>query len=151
MGLMVHGSWWEGKFQYWLAALNSPVRTTPRSPASKNRSDDNDEKDVALKLMLRPIWQKGKWGSLEFGYSRQDGIHGEGGNGYYNPPVLPFGLVPLTNFPLLLLMAFPWNRRALTATGLGFGIAQVARSRVGGCAANTAISKIVRCPAPVSS
>src|SRR6185436_6507849 len=59
----------------------------------QNRSDDNDAKDIAFKLLLRPLWKHEKWGSLELGYSRQDGVHGESGHGFR----LAAGVVPSTD------------------------------------------------------
>ncbi|MCZ7648997.1 MAG: OprO/OprP family phosphate-selective porin [Planctomycetota bacterium] len=81
LGIMVHGTWWEGRFQYWLGAFDSPGSFHNSFGSYQNRSDDNDAKDVAWRLMVRPVWHQENWGSLELGFSRQDGVHGEAGKG----------------------------------------------------------------------
>ncbi|GMV79094.1 MAG: hypothetical protein AMXMBFR7_02780 [Planctomycetota bacterium] len=83
LGLMVHGTWWEGRFQYWLGAFNGAGSFQNTFGGYQNRSDDNDPFDVAWRVQVRPVWHNETWGSLELGVSRQDGVHGEakrGGN-----------------------------------------------------------------------
>lgn len=81
LGVMVHGSWWNDRFQYWIGAFDTAGSFQNTFASFQNRSDDNDDKDLAWRVLLRPIWNMKNWGSLEIGYSRQDGIHGESGNG----------------------------------------------------------------------
>jgi len=82
IGAMVHGSFLEGRVQYWAGVFNGPFGTVLSNPElveGGNRSDDNDEKDFAWRVQFRPVWNKDKWhGRLELGYSRTDGLHGEG-------------------------------------------------------------------------
>lgn len=87
LGIMVRG-WWFGSnannaiLTYWIGGFNSPGSFHNSFASQQNRSDDNDAKDIAWKLRIRPFWGKETWGSLEFGYSRQDGVHGEAGKGF---------------------------------------------------------------------
>lgn len=82
LGAMVHGSWWDNRFQYWLGAFDSAGSFQSTFASYQNRSDDNDAKDIAWRIMIRPQWDAEKWaGRLEVGYARQDGYHGEAGRG----------------------------------------------------------------------
>lgn len=82
LGVMVHGTWFSDRFQYWLGAFDGAGSFQNTFATFQNRSDDNDEKDIAYRLLFRPIWNRTKdWGSLELGYSAQYGIHGESGRG----------------------------------------------------------------------
>jgi hypothetical protein len=86
IGLMVHGSFWEGRFQYWAGVFNGPngtVLTDPELVEGGNRTDDNDAKDIAWRIAARPVWSDEKWyGRLELGYARTDGFRGESGHGF---------------------------------------------------------------------
>jgi hypothetical protein len=77
LGLQVHGTWWNDRFQYWAGVFNSAGNFFGTAGNFSNRSDDNDEKDFAGRLLVRPIWNCGPWGSLELGYAGQFGRHGE--------------------------------------------------------------------------
>ncbi|MCK6474405.1 MAG: OprO/OprP family phosphate-selective porin [Planctomycetes bacterium] len=74
LGLDVHGSWWDDRFQYWLGVFNG-AGTAFQERA--NRGDDNDDKDFVGGLLVRPLWKDEKWGSLELGYSIRWGHGGE--------------------------------------------------------------------------
>jgi len=87
LGIMVHGTWWDDRFQYWIGGFNSAGTFQNTFASLQNRSDDNDAKDIAWRLMLRPVWKEENWGSLEIGYARQDGVHGEAGRGYVLDPL----------------------------------------------------------------
>ena len=80
-GIMAHGTWFDGRLQYWAGVFNGPdnsVLVDPEIFEAGNRTDDNDEKDFAWRIMGRPLWNKDKWtGRLELGYARTDGMHGE--------------------------------------------------------------------------
>jgi len=86
LGLMIHGSWWDERFQYWAGVFNGPdgsVLSDPDIVPGGNRSDDNDEKNIAWRLAVRPVWNEDRWfGRLELGYARTDGWTGEAGQGY---------------------------------------------------------------------
>jgi len=82
LGIMVHGWWWNERFQYWIGGFNTAGSFQNTFASLQNRSDDNDAKDIAWRLQLRPLWRHEKFGSLEIGYARQDGVHGESGRGY---------------------------------------------------------------------
>lgn len=84
LGIMVHGWWWNERFQYWIGGFNSAGSFQNTFASLQNRSDDNDAKDLAWRLMLRPLWNHETFGSLEVGFARQDGVHGESGKGYLN-------------------------------------------------------------------
>jgi len=85
IGAMVHGSFLDGRVQYWAGLFNGPesVLIDPEIIEAGNRTDDNDAKDIAFRLSVRPVWDKEKWhGRLELGGARTDGWHGESGQGY---------------------------------------------------------------------
>ncbi|MCK6473925.1 MAG: OprO/OprP family phosphate-selective porin [Planctomycetes bacterium] len=80
LGLTVHGFWWEERFQYWLSVFDGAGNFFGSAGDQQNRSDDNDAKDFAIRLLVRPLWKDETWGSLELGYSTQFGEHGEAGD-----------------------------------------------------------------------
>lgn len=86
MGIMIHGSWWDDRFQYWGGVFNGPdgsVLSDADIIPGGNRSDDNDAKNIAWRVMLRPVWRSEHWqGRLELGYARTDGWTGESGQAY---------------------------------------------------------------------
>ena len=82
-GAMAHGEWWEdkckdgdGRLQYWVGAFNGPGNYYLSSGQFQNRSDDNSAKDFLGRLLVRPLWQHEKWGSLELGAATEFGEHG---------------------------------------------------------------------------
>ncbi|HYG74026.1 MAG TPA: porin [Planctomycetota bacterium] len=77
LGLQVHGTWWDERFQYWVGAFNGAGNYHFSGGDSANRADDNDEKDILLSAIVRPLWKNECWGSLELGYSFQGGTKGE--------------------------------------------------------------------------
>lgn len=82
IGITIHGNWWgekDGRFQYWLGAFNSPGNYVGSGGDFQNRSDDNDAKDLLYRVLVRPLWKKDNWGSLELGMSSEMGRHGESG------------------------------------------------------------------------
>lgn len=85
LGAQLHGSWINDRVQYWGGVFNgagdfhqSNGQNNNRSGA--NRSDTNDAKDFALRMLVRPV-SNACWGDLELGYSTQFGYHGESGGG----------------------------------------------------------------------
>ena len=80
LGLTVHGTWWDERFQYWLGVFNAAGDFFQTRAEQQNRPDDNDEKDLTWRLLLRPVWKQKSWGNLELGVSGQHGLHGEAGN-----------------------------------------------------------------------
>jgi len=92
LGIYAHGSWWDdtgngwndygdstGRFQYWIGAFDSAGNFQESAGQTQNRSDDNSDKDFVYRVLVRPVWQQEKWGSLELGFSQQMGVHGENG------------------------------------------------------------------------
>lgn len=75
LGAMVHGTWWEDRFQYWVGGFNGAGTAFQQR---QNRGDDNDEKDLVATVLLRPLWKDETWGSIELGYSGLYGFAGEG-------------------------------------------------------------------------
>lgn len=75
VGGMVHGTWWEDRFQYWLGGFNGAGTAFQQR---QNRGDDNDEKDLVGTILLRPLWKDEMFGSIEMGYSILYGTAGEG-------------------------------------------------------------------------
>ncbi len=86
LGAQVHGSWWEdcepkiGRVQYWAGVFDGAGNNFDTAGDYQNRADDNDNKDVAGKLMVRPIWADCLLGRLELGVWGQYGKHGESGD-----------------------------------------------------------------------
>ena len=92
LGASVHGAWWDvddkapawspapsGRFQYWIA-VSDGAGTFHSAGAFQNRPDDNAQKDVGYRVLVRPTWKDEKWGSAELGMSSQVGKHGGAGN-----------------------------------------------------------------------
>ena len=86
IGVMAHGSWVDGRVQYWVGAFNGPDGTVLNDPEiveGGNRPDTNDSKDVAERVAVNPVWSTEKWyGRLQVGYARTDGEHGRDGQGF---------------------------------------------------------------------
>jgi len=90
LGIQVHGTYWNDRFQYWVSAFNGAgnffgtainAASGQTSQDFQNRSDDNDSKDFLGSFLVRPIWfdKECTWyGHMELGYSGQVGKHGEG-------------------------------------------------------------------------
>ncbi|MCK6472483.1 MAG: OprO/OprP family phosphate-selective porin [Planctomycetes bacterium] len=76
LGLQVHGSWWDERFQYWLGVFNG-AGTAFQS--TRNRANDNDEFDYVGSVLLRPLWKDETWGSIELGFGAKYGKGGESG------------------------------------------------------------------------
>jgi len=76
MGVQIHGTWWNDRFQYWLGAFDGAGSAFQQR---QNRSNDNDGRDYAATFMVRPLWKQGVWGTLEIGASILYGKGGEAG------------------------------------------------------------------------
>ena len=83
-GAVIHGSWWDddrdGRFQYWVGAFNAPGNYLGSGGQFQNRSDDNNDKDLLYRVLLRPLWKDKTYGSIEFGMSSEMGRHGAEGS-----------------------------------------------------------------------
>ena len=77
LGLNIHGAWWEDRFQYSVGILDGAGSYNGSAGANHNRGDDNDEKDFSGRVLVRPLWKRETWGSLEVGLSSKFGTHGE--------------------------------------------------------------------------
>jgi hypothetical protein len=77
LGLTIHGTWWNDRFQYWLGVFDAAGNYYGSAGQAQNRSDDNDDKDYSARVLVRPLWKNECWGSIELGYSIQGGRHGE--------------------------------------------------------------------------
>lgn len=73
MGVVMHGTWWDDRVQYWLGGFDSAGGFFYNN---ENRADTNSDKDGLASLMVRPVWKNETWGSLELGYSFEGGKHG---------------------------------------------------------------------------
>jgi len=91
LGFTAHGTWWgnggggpycgggdNGRLQYWLSIFDGAGNYFGSAGQLRNRSDDNDNKDLLVTLLLRPIWSDDNEGKLELGGSAGWGRHGEG-------------------------------------------------------------------------
>ncbi len=76
MGIQVKGDWWDSRFQYWIGAFDGAGNYFGTAGQNQNRADDNNDKDVALRALVRPLWNHETWGSLELGASSEFGTHG---------------------------------------------------------------------------
>jgi hypothetical protein len=52
--------------------------------------DDNDQKSLTWRILVRPLWKNETWGSIELGASGEHSRHGEAGN----PTILGSGAFP---------------------------------------------------------
>jgi hypothetical protein len=86
LGLQAHGTWWDDRVQYWIGAFDSAGNYFLTAGDPANRFDDNDQKDVAARLVFRPLWRQKYFGTLEFGGSAQFGTHGKDGGVHSNDP-----------------------------------------------------------------
>jgi len=83
LGMTVHGTWWEDRFQYWggfFDGAGNYFGTTSLNSAGgqeQNRADDNNDKDINVRALVRPLWKSECWGSLELGGSGRAGRHGQ--------------------------------------------------------------------------
>jgi hypothetical protein len=79
LGLQIHGTWWDDRFQYWLGVYDGAGTAFQQR---QNRADDNDEKDLVGAILIRPLWKDETWGSIELGYSILWGRAGEAAGHY---------------------------------------------------------------------
>lgn len=86
LGLQIHGSWWDERFQYWLGVFNG-AGTAFQS--HRNRGDDNDDFDYSASVLLRPLWKDETWGSIELGFGAKYGKGGESGGHIPGPNTNP--------------------------------------------------------------
>ena len=86
IGAMVHGTWFDNRFQYWIGGFNGPSGTILGDPdllEGGNRSADHQSKDFVWRIAARPVWDADPehWrGRFELGYARTDGYRGSSGN-----------------------------------------------------------------------
>ena len=85
-GLSFHGTWWDDRFQYWGGVFNGAGNYLGSSGQFQNRADDNSEKDINYRVLVRPLWAAKKecdceadWGKLELGISGIVGKKGQAG------------------------------------------------------------------------
>ncbi|HLX63309.1 MAG TPA: hypothetical protein VKX17_18705 [Planctomycetota bacterium] len=78
IGAQIHGFWWNDRFQYWAGAFNGAQDYFASNGDGGNRSDTNDSKDIALRMLVRPLASE-CWGDMEIGVSSEFGYHGETG------------------------------------------------------------------------
>jgi len=86
LGASVHGTWWDDRFQYWVGAFDGAGNYLESAGQQQNRADDNDQKDINWRFLVRPLWSQNEecgchtdWGRLELGASGRMGQHGESG------------------------------------------------------------------------
>ena len=84
MGAQLHGTWWCDRFQYWVGAFNGAQDYHKSNGSSNNRADTNSSKDIAYRVLIRPLDSE-CLGLLEFGFSSEIGRHG---NSSTNDPIL---------------------------------------------------------------
>jgi len=90
LGAAFHGSWWDERFQYWggvydgagnfFGSATSPTYGGVQTQNSANRSDDNSDKDIGWRILLRPVYCNETWGNLEIGGAGLYGWHGSSEN-----------------------------------------------------------------------
>jgi hypothetical protein len=86
LGASVHGTWWDDRFQYWFGAFNGAGNYLQSAGQFQNRADDNDNKDLNYRVLVRPLWGTSDcdcnsdwWGKMELGASAKFGQHGAEG------------------------------------------------------------------------
>jgi len=78
LGMTVHGTWWDDRFQYWGGFFDGSGNYFGTAGQEANRANDNEHFDYNVRALVRPVWKQEKWGSLELGASARGGEHGEG-------------------------------------------------------------------------
>ncbi len=85
-GITFHGTWWDDRLQYWGGAFNGVGNYLGSAGQFQNRVDDNDQKDINYRILVRPLWSGNSdcgcgnnWGKMELGFSGMVGEHGENG------------------------------------------------------------------------
>src|SRR5581483_1586963 len=84
LGASVHGTWWDDRFQYWVGVFDGAGNYLQSAGQFQNRADDNSNKDLNYRMLVRPIWSGNDecgchsdcWGKLELGASGRFGKHG---------------------------------------------------------------------------
>jgi phosphate-selective porin len=81
LGASVNGKFWDERFQYWVGVAQGAGNFFGAGSGGQqqNRSDDNDDKDITVRALVRPLWKHSVGGSLEIGGGAQWGKHGEDG------------------------------------------------------------------------
>lgn len=79
LGASVNGKFWDERVQYWVGVTQSAGNLHGSGGQQQNRSDDNDDKDLTVRFLVRPLWKHSVGGSLELGAGAQWGKHGEDG------------------------------------------------------------------------
>jgi hypothetical protein len=74
LGIQIHGHWWDDRFQYWLGAFNGAQDYHMSNGDGGNRSDSNNQKDMAFRALVRPLADD-CWGAMELGGSAEFGQH----------------------------------------------------------------------------
>jgi hypothetical protein len=74
VGVQAHGSWLDERVEYWLGIFDGAGTAFQHRV---NRPDDNDAKDIAATVCVRPVRKHETWGTLEAGYSVVAGVGGE--------------------------------------------------------------------------
>jgi hypothetical protein len=97
LGASIHGTWWDDRFQYWVGAFDGAGNFFQSGGQQQNRADDNDQKDLNFRVLVRPLWSSGEsdcgcgsnwYGKLELGGSGKMGTKGEsGGPDPINSPI----------------------------------------------------------------
>lgn len=86
LGIQAHGSWWDERLQYWVGGFNGAGTAFQQR---QNRANDNDQLDFVGTILVRPLWNDEKWGSIEIGYSYLGGLGGEDGTAFAHGTLNP--------------------------------------------------------------
>jgi hypothetical protein len=123
IGAMVSGTWVNDRVRYAFGVFNGPAGTVlsdPEVTEAGNRSDENDEKDIAWRVAVRPVWDMKKWyGRLELGAHRTDGVHGEAGS-EFDPDFGILNGVNIKRTDIVRMGAWGWYRPAGPVRGWWF-------------------------------
>lgn len=85
-GVLVHGTWWDDRFQYWGGYFNGSENFLASETGTYLRAADHNASDFNYRVLVRPIWNDlsgcscSSWaGRMELGMSSKMGEHGESG------------------------------------------------------------------------
>jgi hypothetical protein len=76
IGAAVLGHWWDDRLLYQAGVFNGASNLWQTAGQPQSRADDNDDKDITARVILRPLWKDPAFGSLELGYAFRYGIKG---------------------------------------------------------------------------
>lgn len=76
LGAQITGEFVDSRVVYNLGVFDTAANFVTGG-SQQNRADTNDDKDLLASLIVRPLWNDEKWGSMELGLGMTMGKHGD--------------------------------------------------------------------------